>query len=661
MRLLLLMLALGMAGTLQAAARYLATEDSSLGPAQALQVLKNRGKPVEEGGLSLGFTDRTVWILVPVDADHIPPAGEVLELDNPLLDHIAVWLDPARPMPDFITGDMHPYASRPLPSRNFAFPLEAGRVGQAGVLVRIQSTSSLRTGVHVLDRQAWEAREQHEQVMAAALYAVIVVLLVYNLLLFAATRDFSFLWYCLYLASIGLSTATFTGLSLQFLWPEHPVFNNRVLPVLLDLNVLFSALFVLSFIPREVLGQPLYRFWQVLGLSAWFLSLASSLLPYTLSIHLFTAIAALGLSGLVFSGFWSYHRGYHAARFFLLGMLTFLAFACIRLLLAYGLVPVNLFTSWSSQFGMVAEALLLSLALADRINGLKQEMAAAQEEAIRNLQRADELKNRFLAVVSHELRTPLNGVLGLVGGLLAGARGPLSESQQETLRLVEASGRRLLGLIDEILDFTTARERGLRLDRAPCRIDRIVIQSVELMQPLFEAKGVGLELRLPEGPLPEVSCDARRIQQVLLNLLGNALKFTDEGRVVVSAEVQESELCILVEDTGIGIRDEDIPKVFDPLETAGAHRGGAGLGLAISRELIEAHGGRMELRSSAGHGTRVIFCLPRDSASGQGDTQPLLPEETEGQGPMHKLPPVSGLAPAAGLDEPGRKANGEDE
>ncbi len=609
--------------------RWIAVPQTDLAPAVALERIRAGGRPLEQGTLNLGFSDRVIWVWYPVHPAVLRDRGAILELDNPLLDHVAVWLDVRHAQADFDTGDMRPFATRPLPSRNFAFPLVADRLGAEGVVLRIHSSSSLQTRFRLLDPGVWRASEERERLMAAVLYAVILVLLFYNLLLFVATRDRSFLWFCLYLLSIGLSSATFSGLGLQYLWPDHPVFNNRILPVFLDLSVLFSALFVLSFIPRPVLGEPLYRFWQVLGLGAWFLALASLLLPYTLSIHLFSAIAAIGLSGLVFSGFWAYQRGYFASRFFLLGMLIFLGFSSVRLLVAYGVAPLNLFSNWSVQFGLVLEALLLSLALADRINALKQERAEAQEAAIRNLQRADELKDRFLAVVSHELRTPLNGILGLVGGLLSGARGSLSEAQAETLRLVDASGRRLLGLIDEILDFTTARERGVVLNRTACRLDRLLDQVVQLMQPLFETRGLELELRLGRTPLPLVSCDTQRIQQVLLNLLGNALKFTDEGRVVISVSVKEEEVCIEVEDTGIGIRDEDIPKVFDPLETAGAHRGGAGLGLAISREIVQAHGGRMELRSTAGLGTRIWFCLPlsgleeADGACGTGAPIPV--------------------------------------
>ncbi|HHJ11919.1 MAG TPA: response regulator [Chromatiales bacterium] len=643
MALLLLLPALVPASTTADMPRWIAVPATDLAPATALERIRARGRPLEQGTLNLGFSDRVIWVWYPVHPAVLRDRGAILELDNPLLDHVTVWLDARHMQPDFDTGDMRPFSTRPLPSRNFAFPLQADRVGPEGVLVRIHSTSSLQTRFRLLDHGSWQASEAQERLMAAVLYAVILVLLFYNLLLFVATRDRSFLWFCLYLLSIGLSSATFSGLGLQYLWPEHPLFNNRILPVFLDLSVLFSALFVLSFIPRPVLGEPLYRFWQVLGLGAWFLALASLLLPYTLSIHLFSAIAAVGLSGLVFSGFWAYHRGYFASRFFLLGMLIFLAFGSVRLLVAYDVVPVNLFSNWSAQFGVVLEALLLSLALADRINALKQERAEAQEAAIRNLKRADELKNRFLAVVSHELRTPLNGILGLVGGLLAGARGPVTEAQAETLRLVDASGRRLLGLIDEILDFTTARERGVVLNRAACRLDRLLDQVVQLMQPLFETRGLGLELRLGRTPLPLVSCDTQRIQQVLLNLLGNALKFTDEGRVVISVSVAEDEVCIEVEDTGIGIRDEDIPKVFDPLETAGAHRGGAGLGLAISREIVQAHGGRMELRSSAGHGTRVRFCLPRDEATEAG-----APKGIEEPLALSDAPLVRDVLPPAG-------------
>ena len=250
---------------------------------------------------------------------------------------------------------------------------------------------------------------------------------------------------------------------------------------------------------------------------------------------------------------------------------------------------------------------------------LERERALTQslEEANEKLREFDRLKDDFLASTSHELRTPLNGIIGMADSLLEGAAGELSEKARRDLALVVSSGKRLSSLVDDILDFSKLKHHEIALDAQPVDLQAATSLVIELIRPLLGTKSLTLESRLPEG-LPPVLADENRLQQILYNLLGNAIKFTDSGRVeVLAAPIGEGDeaITVTIADTGPGIPLDQQERIFESFEQGegGANRtyGGTGIGLAVTRQLVELHGGRIWVESSPGAGARFSFTLPR--------------------------------------------------
>ncbi|MFO1250547.1 MAG: CHASE2 domain-containing protein [Inhella sp.] len=228
---------------------------------------------------------------------------------------------------------------------------------------------------------------------------------------------------------------------------------------------------------------------------------------------------------------------------------------------------------------------------------------AAHERAV--AAEANAAKSRFLAHVSHEIRTPLHALLGL-SELLEQA--PLDAAQRRNLDLMQASGRHLATLINELLDLSAIELGQMQLHPAPCRLRELLQECVDLMQPLAEAKQLRCTLIAP-GELPEwVLLDRQRLAQVLLNLLGNAIKFTQQGLVDLHARCDtEGRLSLAVADTGIGIAPSQQSRVFEPFVQGEDRIGGTGLGLAISRELVRLMGGEISVHSVPGAGSRFAF------------------------------------------------------
>jgi signal transduction histidine kinase len=245
-------------------------------------------------------------------------------------------------------------------------------------------------------------------------------------------------------------------------------------------------------------------------------------------------------------------------------------------------------------------------------------------QAVERLQEADRVKSNFLATVSHELRTPLTSVIGYSEMLLEGIAGELNEEQREYVRTVMEKGDQLLVLITSILDISRMEAGEMKFDKEPFELDEVVSVALSTIAPHARRKKINLTCDLPED-LPRIWGDRDKVRQVLLNLLGNAVKFTPEGGTVAivaeSAGLRRPEegaqprgVRVAVRDSGIGVSPEHHLRVFDPFfqvdNTSTREYGGTGLGLSIVKRFIEAHGGSVWLDSKEGSGATFFFTLP---------------------------------------------------
>nr|PZN35455.1 MAG: histidine kinase [Chloroflexota bacterium] len=315
--------------------------------------------------------------------------------------------------------------------------------------------------------------------------------------------------------------------------------------------------------------------------------------------------------------------------------------------------------TYASMVGLTIENTRLYNELERQVAQRTAELRVALERA----QQADRLKSQFLAAISHELRTPLNAIIGFSTVMLDELDGPISPLQREDLKTINRNGRFLLHLINDLLDLARIEAGRLDLEPQPLDMRELIADVVETVQGLLHNKPVQMHVVLPPK-LPRAYADMAKTRQVLLNLLANAVKFTDQGSITVSAQcvviagddaapahgqngalvardgrLVRPYIAVSVRDTGVGIAPEDLPMIFEEFHQVrdhGRERRGSGLGLAISRRLIEAHGGRIWAESVQGQGSTFTFTLPchleirsGKRAGGDGNGIPTaLPEKT---------------------------------
>jgi signal transduction histidine kinase len=248
-------------------------------------------------------------------------------------------------------------------------------------------------------------------------------------------------------------------------------------------------------------------------------------------------------------------------------------------------------------------------ALADNVNQMSEELGRLYQQ----LEAASQHKSQFLANMSHELRTPLNAILGYTELVVDGIYGAPPEKMNTVLKRIESNGKHLLGLINAVLDLSKIEAGQLVLDLADYSLKEVVQSVCNAVESLATEKKLALKVEVPSD-LPPGRADERRLTQVLLNLVGNAIKFTDNGEVVITAASNDGAFNISVRDTGPGISPADQAKLFQEFQQADnstTHKkGGTGLGLAISKRIIEIHGGKIWLDSRIGHGSTFSFTLP---------------------------------------------------
>ncbi|MFV9683417.1 7TM diverse intracellular signaling domain-containing protein [Pseudomonas sp. NY15367] len=580
-------------------------------------------KPV----LNAGYSRSVFWLRL--DLEYRPEQAQgdrnwLLELAYPPLDHLELYLpdeDGSFALAQR-TGDALPFDSRQIRQNNYLFELNL-EPGQAKrVYLRLESQGSIQAPLTLWAPNAYLEQQPGRIYVLGIIYGVLLVMLVYNLFIFISVRDTSYLYYILYIASFGLYQVSVNGAGIEYFWPNSPWWANAATPFLIGAAALFGCQFARSFLHTAEHSPWVDRLLLLLMTCGVVVMLLALSVSYATALRLATYLALLFTVVIFAAGILAWLRGMRVARYFIFAWTAFLIGGAVNTLMVLGYLPNVFLTMYASQIGSALEVGLLSLALADRINAMKEERARILQEAGRKLEALNQeladsnrFKDEFLATVTHELRTPMNGVIGSLELMQTVKMDVELEQYQMT---AAASARDMMRMVNDILALTELQAGKLYPRHEAFSLRGLFDGLRAHYAPRAEDKGLRFTLEL-EDSLPDIlEGDAAKLAQALGYLLDNAIKFTNEGGVTLQVgrtgnPGNNLPLSVVVSDTGIGFAQSegDLYQRFHQLDGSMTRKyGGLGIGLAICRQLVDLLGGSLSHESQPGVGSRFRLNVP---------------------------------------------------
>lgn len=445
--------------------------------------------------------------------------------------------------------------------------------------------------------------------------------------------------FCLFCLATGLFISIDNEILALIIFPDMPFpFLQRLLFLLPIASFYFFASYVHSYTDETNFFLFKWLGSCAIVLTVILLMLPNDYLPFSLALGVPIQIFVFFL--IVRAIFRGRKKGINDRHHLLLG--------CFFLAVYWIFGELRYLFALDNPYFMVGTPLLLLLSQALLISDRLQDNFLRSESLAERLLIYDRQKDEFLAKTSHELRTPLHGIVNLSQSLLDSTEHPLQEDHRENIMLLHLMGRRLSGIVNDILDLNRIRHGQFVIHPTPVNVGTSIHFVLETLSIAPINKEVRLVNKLPDA-LPLVYADENRLKQILHNLIKNGLKFTKRGTVTVSVECLEEEMAISITDTGPGIPAEELDNILQPYNQykdsfQDDTSGGLGLGLSISKQLIELQGGRLEVASQVGQGTRFTFTLPLDKQSEASATAPTVSLTMEAE-TMNDMLHSSPLAP----------------
>jgi two-component system, sensor histidine kinase LadS len=578
----------------------------------------------DEDTLHFGITSSAYWIRFDLDWSALEHSeSKILEFGPPKLvagfirGGIEVFIvdDDGELISQYTLGTQEtPNAIKTL---NRGFALKINEMYGEHFYLRVTSARPLRLPISLWSEKAFLEQSISSDSGLGLQYGILLAMILYNLFLYFTIRESSYLFYVITIAS----QVTFLFLDskhLRYLLDELYMGSWWV-------NMSERMIYPLVVVTTLLFQRSLLRIWEYnlkldmvvkVMLGGFGIVVLLTFLPNEKAFqYLFITLLILAIPLAFYNNIDAIRRGNLTAAVHMAAMGVFLAGTVILMMLQlWPGFPNNAFTNNAYNAGLIIQSLLLSLSLTTQYNQIKQEKEDAQRQAIDNLVKSEKIKDDLLANVSHELRTPLYGINGLAEIALTEFRSNKNNAEliTQNLELIQASGDRLTKLVNDLLDFSSAKEQAAYIKFRPVDLNSIATLVVAICKPIVGEKN--LDLRVEIAPdLPLVAGDEDRLQQILVNLTSNAVKFTYSGEVVISAELtSEYNVTIKVRDTGIGIHKTDhdtIFKTFEKLPSQHLNASGIGLGLPLAKSMVELHRSELKVESELDLGSTFSFDL----------------------------------------------------
>lgn len=575
--------------------------------------------PNDSGIFNKGFTDSSYWIQFNI-VNRSPNSNWLLELPVPMLEQAALY-SPSEDGSFAVNeiGRRVPMDEREYYHRNLVFNLDFAGQEESTFFLKVVSDGPLQLPLTIWEREAFQAQTRSMTALTGLLAGMGIVLSIYYLSQFVRHRQRVYLYFLLFAVSVSYGLSAMSGLTLSYIWPEHSWLDGALVYASIGITSIFALLYTESFLDTRR-HFPASR--NLIKILVWFNVALIALLFFSFDVIrmiLPLSVVASGILMLAVSAA-SWNKGIKYARYYTAGSILFLLGAGTAIFQLFGVAALNMEAKNSVYLSIGASVFLSALSLSDkeaaRVNDkLKREKKAIERQrlAMESLKHANERKDELLAITSHGLRTPLYGMIGIAETLQENNAGRISPAMNHQLGTIAENGKKLAHMINSILDFSKLKQNSLDIHVEPVKIHKLTENVLEICRPLVKNDAVRLYETVPHN-LPEAIADPDRFQQILYNLVENAINYTETGEIVISAKKSGKQILVSVRDTGKGIEQEKLPTLFEAFhkseEEKKGHKRGTGIGLNITKRLVELHGGWLKVESSAGTGSTFSFTLP---------------------------------------------------
>ena len=530
-------------------------------------------------------------------------------------------------------GDRIPFNKRDIQYRIPVLPIYLNAYQKEVYYLRIKSQGNIKLSITLTINANFTKNAIIEDGILWFLYGIFISMLLYHIFLYFSIRDYSYIYFALAILSFLLLKMVRSGMAFQYLWPNSPNWGNICLPLFLYIGLATGCMFFYSYMNTKDISPIIYWPIKLLACVNAFLVCLGLFINYNINIMIASLSCILCCIIFFLSIIISINKITKPGYFILISFCIFFVASTLFVLqeFDYFLISTSLrvYFDYVPNFASASAMILLAIGLAGKINVMKIEKENAQELAIKNLHKADRLKDEFLTNTSHELKTPLSSIIGIAEGIFSSVS---KDNVKYNLSLIISSGRRLLNLVNDILDFQRLKHKDIELKFNKVDLKSTVNIIIELLNPFLRGKEVSLINSISTIDQFFLYVDENRLQQILYNLVSNAIKFTDKGEISISASHADANafIRISVSDTGIGIPDNKLDKIFQYFEQAdkniAVEYGGTGIGLTVTKHLVELHGGRIWVESKIGKGSQFIFTLPA-FLEGSNDLSTVINEQ----------------------------------
>ena len=556
-------------------------------------------------GLNYGFSKDTIFVRTTL---HQPAGSElkqrIYDLGSANLRYVLFqhYVD-GQLVDTHEAGTTLPFSERAIKDRNLAFPVDLVP-GENQILIAIQSRNGIAVAPSLVSPMSWHQNVSNNSALLGLFTGMTLILALYNLFVFVVSRDRVFLSLSLTLSAALMWHLVGAGAASMYLYPEHPQVHGLVARVAVAAYCAGMCLLTNDYLRCSSWSPLLSKvlIGQAAAIVFVFVFPVFGVLPMLAQVVVFSAplVCVVAVAQAL------RHRIEQSPSY----VVTFGLFAVG--LLAYvvqivGLLPLHWAVNLLTELAVIGLGVVTSFGLASRLSEEKLARQIAVREA--------DAKDQFLANMTHEIRTPLNAVIGF-GELLKDM--PLSADAKDLSGKISIAGKNLLGIINDILDFSKVNAGKVELDPHPVAVRDMMNELHTLFLPVAQEKQIELEITCAESVPSFLVFDQLRVTQVLTNLLSNALKFTQEGKVSLRASgalnTDRFDMQVVVADTGIGMTLPQVERLFQPFTQADASTtrqfGGSGLGLTISKQFVELMGGEVHVSSQPDQGTTFHVTLP---------------------------------------------------